>query len=323
MPQHRGFYVPLEPRVHPELNAITTAVVDWLRGSGLAEASAGERFERVTRTAELTAWCFPTGRFPDLIWDTVAMAWTFGVEEQFDRTDALSRAEAQQLVGEIDDILTGNGDPRSVWGRAFAELWSHLCAGMSPQWVHRVAGHYRDLMNGYLVETDDRELGTPAPFDKVFQARTKSLGGYVALGSIERSHGEVPAAPRDLPALATFEGAVVRACVLVNDILSCAREARLEGQHNTVLSWAADNSCSIDQAEKVIRGMCDKQTHTMEHTGAAVLAHPTVTALPSPDQQRVGNYVEAAYLLMSGYIEWHYRTARYTSREEPFTHRAF
>jgi len=209
-------------------------------------------------------------------------------------------APAGEFSAELDEAL--RGDPVLV---ALNSALAHAARHASPAQVQRVCYSTFAMFVSWNAYAAWRFTGAYPPAWEYLAARqhdsfytSMTLIDVVGRYELDANLYYQPRVRRALVQAGT-------ASVLVNDLLSVAKDAADESQVcNMVLQIAADRQCSVEEATEITVELHNSLVHDFEET------HRSLHAVPSPQLRR---FLRGVRSWMAGGVEWHTTNPRYRS----------
>jgi germacradienol/geosmin synthase len=319
-------YMPVALRTSPHLEAARQHNVDWCRQVGFFGEDLWDERRLVAFDFALAAAC----SIPDDPLDAVTLltdwyAWgTYGDDlypKAFGTTSNLPAAKHQSdrlvLFMPIDDV-TAAPPPANAFEAGLADLWPRTAGAMTPAGRERFQAAVLDMTDSWLWElANQAQHRIPDPIDYV-EMRRKTFGAEMTASVARLALGDsIDPAVFDNRVMHELETAAHDYAGFTNDLFSYQKEIEYEGElHNLVL--IVENFLNIDRwkARDVVADLMAERMRQFEQLlaeGIPALAEELVL----DDETRDALLRHALRLQdwMSGVLEWHRGTARYTEAE--------
>lgn len=319
MYQATEFDLPFPPVEVPDLTAVRTHHLDWLRRFDLLR---GERAVDTYLSWELdvaAARFHPqaVGESQQLVTDFYG--WLVLWDGQFDGPLGSDPVAAQEVVDGLLAVIRhdphrGPLTPRLPVGRALQDIWQRESAGMSPRWRQRAARNWADYLQAHVTETVNRASDAVLDWDAYLDLRDVAGASYVILDFAERlGHFEVPDAALDHPAVQELRLITVRVVDHVQDVLSLEKEAARGEPHNAVLILEAQTRVPRPRAVAEIQTIVRAHTDRFLALQAKAPAVADELGLDDAGRTALHQYVDAMRTSMRGNYDWCATSVRYAS----------
>jgi 2-methylisoborneol synthase len=313
---HSPLYCPAPSRLDETLaKEVNDRLVAWAERIGL-HAGHLEDFA-ATGFGRLITLAHPECDDPDLLLVSAQMnaAWWASDDYYADETDLGAVAEA--LPGRLA-LVSSALDPPPPAGQFSAPLreavvsdpvlvslrsaLAHVARHASPAQVMRVRHTTHQMYVSWNAYNAWRHAGlTPQAWRYLAARQHDSF--YTSMILIDVVGGyELPSQWFADPLFHRALTQAGTAAVLVNDLISAAREAGEDPDCNLVLLLAAENGIGIDEATEQVVSLHNDMVRDFEHSRQAL------ATVPSPELQR---FVLGARAWMGGSLQWHDSSSRY------------
>jgi germacradienol/geosmin synthase len=310
-----ALYMPFRFRVSPHLPAARVCGVRWARSVGfLDEGIWDERRYRGFDFAHCASMIHADGTPEAVALATDWLAWgTYG-DDMFPRLDlAAARVQESRLrlllspapPAPVNALERGLAD---LWGRSGNARLRAAVLGMTSSWLWELAN-----------ETAHR---IPDPVDYV-EMRRSTFGAE--LTAMLARQGGVPAEIYQTRVMRELETAAQDYACFTNDLYSYQKEIQFDGElHNMVL--VVQHFLDVDRwtAAQIVANLMRERMMQFQRLAETGLPRLFAEHDLSPDARNaLTREVDLLKDWMSGILEWHRRTSRYTDAELRRTHYGF
>lgn len=254
-----AFYCPIPPAMHPLLEQVKAASLDWAAGMGLCPDDWSRRRLEGTRSAELYAGMTPEGIATHLEIAAQWVYWGFS----FDDTWCDEEGEPDSGAGRFGPLVHQTG--RVL--RVLETLDARLCGGdphltalhdlairyrghATPVQMQRWVNGQRLWLLGVIRQNAHRAAGGPLGIDDFLSIRIHDCGGPPTQSMYEFVNGlEVPGAEMDSPAVRAITEAFWLVAASDNDRVSRYKETLGHGDDHNLIDVVQRNlGCSFEDA---------------------------------------------------------------------------
>jgi germacradienol/geosmin synthase len=321
-----ALYMPYQFRTSPHLGGARDRSVIWTRSMGmLDEGLWDERRYRGFDLAHCAAMIHSDGPADQVDLATGWLTWgTYG-DDYFGTLDLPRAKLAHDRLAQFMPLGTGDfaepvAEPLNALERGLADLWRRVTAELI---TARLRAQLRrdvlDMTGSWLWELANRAVDRiPDPVDYI-EMRRKTFGSNLTM-SLARPANEdvVPAGIYQTRVIRELETAAQDYACLTNDLHSYQKEVEFEGDlHNMVL--VTQHFLGVDRwaAAAITAKLMNERMRQFEHLLSTGL--PALFAerddLGAQAQRTLLHEAELLKDWMSGILEWHRRSARYTDAE--------
>jgi hypothetical protein len=309
------FDIPFPPRINAEAEAAGRRHLEWARRFGLVRSA--EAFERLRswRPADVAAMWYLHATGGDLDLGTDIFGWFLLFDDQFDGPHGDHPDAAAQVIAEVVSTLDPSTAPRrlSPVAAAFADIWAREKEGMSAAWRERAARNWREYLETYVAEAQNRSRRANLSVSEYMALRDKSGVMYVLLDTVERiGRFEVPASIYASPEMRVLYDMTVQIINIVNDVLSLDKEESRGDPHNLVPILERERGSSRAAAIEEIQGMVRAWTDRfLQHEAQLPLACDRLGI--SVEERTAGyQFIEGMRAAIRGNYDWCASTVRYS-----------
>jgi ubiquinone/menaquinone biosynthesis C-methylase UbiE len=304
---------PFTTPVHPDAARVETAVLDWVRDSGVAADDGELAVFRAGRFGELAAWTMPHAPFDHAVLVGQVIAWLFAFDDRYlDQGDRETRPdEVAALLVRCQRLLR----PPVRWQPpipaaepdqqrcldALADLLDRLRAAEGPTQAHRFAQELSYALYGALLELSWHATRVPVRPDWYAVTRPMTSAALVLLALVD---GDI-ALPDDQWARPEVQQLSMHAAAFIswtNDLYSRHKEGD-SPLNDTNLMWmltpaGQPDDAALREAERI----CQEELDAYLRLEATLAADADPTLL---------SYMDGLRCCMYGNYEWSRRTHRY------------
>ncbi|MDN0197723.1 7-epi-alpha-eudesmol synthase [Streptomyces sp. S.PNR 29] len=323
MPQDVRFDLPFDTPVSEHLEHAKARHLRWVWDTGLVRSKAGFEEYKSWDLPQAAARTYPHASRDDMV---VLMNWfslAFLFDDQFDanqpdRADRIAEV-ARELI--VTPLRPAGIRPRVVCPitLAWAEVWEHLCEGMSLTWRTRFAASWGRFLVAHCEEVDlaARGLEGTLTLDEYAAFRRRTVGIHHSIDAGERSRGfEVPAEVMGHPVMERMRDLAADTIGFMNDIHSFERERRRGDGHNLIAVLHRERGCSWrEAADEAYRMTTDCLKEYLELEARVPLMCDEL-GLDEGERDRVRMGVEAIQHWINGNYEWALTSGRYAAAKE-------
>jgi cyclopropane fatty-acyl-phospholipid synthase-like methyltransferase len=308
-----GPRLPFTTPAHPDAARVETAVLDWVRDSGVAADTGELAVFRAGRFGELAAWTMPHAPFDHAVLVGQVIAWLFAFDDRYlDQGDRETRPdEVAALLVRCQRLLR----PPVRWRPpipaaepdqqrcldALADLLDRLRAADHPTQAHRFVQELSYALYGALLELSWHATRVPVRPDWYAVTRPMTSAALVLLALVDAR----TALPDDQWARPQVQQLNMHAAAFIswtNDLYSRHKEGD-SPLNDTNLMWmltpaGQPDDAALREAERICQEELDAYLR-LEAT-LATDADPTLLS-----------YMDGLRCCMYGNYEWSRRTHRY------------
>jgi germacradienol/geosmin synthase len=314
-------YMPYQFRMSPHLAAAREDGVVWARAMGmLTEGLWDERRLRDFDFPHCAAMIHADGTLDQVNLSARWLTWgTYG-DDYFPTLD-LPYAKlqhdrlAQFMPLGIGEFAGAADEPLNAAERGLADLWRSTAGMITARQRARLRDDVLDMTGSWVWELANKAINRiPDPVEYI-EMRRKTFGADLTM-SLARlaSENVVPEEIYQTRVIRELETAAQDYACLINDVYSYQKEVEFEGDfHNLVV--VAQHFLDVDRwaAATITARLMNERMRQFEHilkTGlpALFVEHD----LDAQARQALINQAELLKDWMSGILEWHRRTPRYT-----------
>jgi pentalenene synthase len=259
------FDIPFAPRISPDVGRARRHLIDWTRAYGLLRSDRAMSHFLTWQPAELPARFYPNAVQDDLVLATDLFGWLMLFDDQFDSVIGHEPPAVARIVNELIEVFdssgSGTGKSASPARRALEDLWSREQEGMSERWRRRTVRHWREYLQSYVHEAENRYNNYKLSILEYLALRDKTGIMYVLLDMAERvGHYEVHESLYQDAVFQKMHRLAVMVPSIVNDLLGLTKEETQHDPHNLVLVIRTQQSCTRQQAVEQAVGMVGEWT---------------------------------------------------------------
>jgi hypothetical protein len=313
--QEVKFDIPFPPRINAEAEAAGSRHLEWARRLGLVRSA--EAFERLRswRPADVAGMWYLHASGGDLALGADIFGWFLLFDDQFDGPLGEHPDMAAPVIAEVVSALDPGAGPRrlSPVAAAFADIWSREKEGMSLSWQGRAARNWREYLETYVAEAQNRSRRANLSVSEYMALRDKSGVMYVLLDTVERiGRFEVPAAVYSCPEMRVLYDMTVQIINIINDVLSLDKEEARGDPHNLVPVLERERGCNRQQAIEEIQAMVRSWTDQFLQYEARIPLACDRLGVGVEDRVAVYQFIEGMRAAIRGNYDWCARTVRYS-----------
>lgn len=313
------FHCPFPPAIHPRLKTIERHCVEWLdRFELYADAAQRERLI-ATRAAEIYARALPSADAQRIADVAKWLYWGFATDDLYYDNGPTSRRAADFLTLGAPLVRLCE-EPRAgfAFELPYTEALRDLTAGIlrhaTPaqriEWAHTA----RAWFFGMAWDVANAERGVPPSLNDYLAMRmhTGGLASWATTLNIANGIELTPAQAASGPMRALVE-AWSTFCLLLNDLMSFAKEARnADSSSNVVRVIAHERGCAPAEAVPAAHALCDRISTLFLHLHDQLLRQA----------QRVEDHTTAHFLASLGHtwrgiLDWGFAAPRYVTGGDP------
>jgi germacradienol/geosmin synthase len=209
-------------------------------------------------------------------------------------------------------------EPVTAMERGLADLWPRTAGPMPVPARERFRQAVRDMTGSWLWELANQfHNRIPDPVDYI-EMRRKTFGSEMTMSLARLAHSDVvPEEIYQTRVMRELDTAAQDYACFTNDLFSYQKEIEFEGEiHNLVL--VVENFLDVGRltARDIVAGLMAERMRQFEHIVACDL--PKLfddLAVDEPVRGIISRHADNLKDWMSGILEWHRRTMRYTEAE--------
>ncbi|MEB3366687.1 terpene synthase family protein [Saccharopolyspora mangrovi] len=309
------FYCPVDPAVHPQVDAIEKRAISWIDELGMYEDEKRRRHVLKTNSAEFFSRFAPNGTDENVLLAAKWVYWGFAFDDVRCDEGPLSDNPGAfvQMAGRVQRVLEAPQSldaPEDPYLRALHDFGLSLRRQATPTQVRRFIDAHRAWLHGVAWQIGNQAHGIMPPLNDYLAMRLGSCGGFPTMALLEiANEAEVPAAEMDHPAVRAASEAAVLTAGLDNDLHSYRREQRdRHADQNIITVLTHHEGISVDEALTSAVGLRDRIMHVFLRLNEQLL----------PDaSSELRTYLTCLAAGIRGNIDWALRVPRYTTEHEP------
>ncbi|MFI1887755.1 terpene synthase family protein [Streptomyces jumonjinensis] len=319
MPRGIDLHIPFPCRISRDVDRARDQHLHWPRSHGLLDSEEAARRHTGARYAELAARFYPDAVGDDLDLGVDLMSWFFLFDDMFDGPEGEDPARARALVESVARVLgrpAASSDAPVV--RAFSDLWRRSCDGMSPQWRHRAAEHWRTYLSGYVIEARHRQRGLMPTVEEHLLLRRETIGVYPTVDLAERiGRFEVPEHVYADGRLTAMRHIAAEVDTIHNDLCSVEKEEARGEIHNLLLILERRRRCTRAEAVEEMRRMIRSRTERFLVLEAGLPGLCDSYRLAEAQRVPVHRFADSLRSAMRGDYDWAEQSGRYATEKTP------
>jgi germacradienol/geosmin synthase len=324
--------MPYPIRVSPHLDAARCYAVGWARRMGMFDSVPGVEAGAVWDERRFGGFDFAhcaamihAGASPEqLNLSSDWLAWgTYGDDYfplVFGRTGNLAAAELchERLPAFMPLDEGAAPEPASAIERGLADLWQRTAGPMPRPARERFRDAVLDMTGSWLWELANQfQNRIPDPVDYI-EMRRKTFGSEMTMSLARLAHPDmVPEEIYQTRVVRELETAAQDYACFTNDLFSYQKEIEFDGEvHNLVL--VVESFLDLDRltARDIVADLMAERMRQFAH----IIAHDLPKlfddlAVDEPARGIISRHADYLKDWMSGILEWHRRTMRYTEAE--------
>jgi germacradienol/geosmin synthase len=325
-------HMPYRFRTSPYLDEVRRRGVSWTKGMGMFDEGLWD--ERQYRGFDLEYCAALTnahGTRDQVAWWAGWLTWGTYADDYFPTLD-LPRAKLQHDrltqfmplgVGEFGDPVP---EPLNAVERGLADLWRRASGAITARNRAKLREAVLDMAGSWVWELANKAMNRiPDPVEYI-EMRRKTFGADLTMLLARMAHEDaVPPAIYQTRVIRELETAAQDFSCLVNDLFSYQKEIEFEGDlHNMVL--VTQHFLGVDRwaAAAITARLMNERIYQFEHILAVGL--PVLFEEEQLTREAREALISLAGLLqegMSGLLQWHRRSSRYTDAELRRVYRGF
>jgi hypothetical protein len=309
------FYCPIEPAIHPEVDAIEKRAIDWIDRSALCDSDAERAWILKTNSAEFVARFAPDGIEDNVLAAALWAYWGFAFDDaRCDKGPLSTRPAAfEALASRLQRILDAPEDAIDSSDRFAAslrEIALTLRGHATPQQLRRFSDAHRYWLSCVAWQISNQTRRHMPDLAEYTAMRLGACGGPPTLALLEIANAmEVPAREMQSPAVRALTAMVWLVAGWDNDLHSYNKEAhQQDSDQNIVNVLVHHHGHSVEQAVLAAVGMRDRVMRLFLRLREKTLAHAS---------EPLHSYLMSLGHGIRGNIDWALRVPRYTSLGDP------
>ncbi|MEW2436050.1 hypothetical protein AB0952_18125 [Streptomyces caniferus] len=270
---------------------------------------------------DLAAYYYPDVDADDLALGYDLMGWFFLFDDQFTvptgQYPVAAVADCREMIRLALASSATTGPETTPLVVAFADVWTRMSIGMSPQWRAQTTRDILDYLWANLTEVADARANTHLTPAEYLQLRRKTIGVRISLATGERvGHFEVPALARSSSLLERMRLIAIDHTILTNEVHSLDKE-EAAGEPNLILMHMRDQQLSRTQAISQTVKEADNTAQRFRDHERQIPQLCTDLALSTADRAAVRSYVDVMRALIRGHYDWSRTAGRYSPQAKP------
>jgi hypothetical protein len=305
------FYCPIEPAIHPEVDAIEKRAIDWIESSALCASEAQRGGVIATNSAEFYARFAPAGAQDNVLAAVLWVYWGFAFDDaRCDNGPLSTHPEAfHALASRLQLILDAPEDEIDGTDRFAAslrEIALILRRHATPQQLRRFSDAHRHWLSCVAWQISNKTRCYMPDLAEYTAMRLGSCGGPPTLALLEIANAmEVPADEMRSSAVRALTAMVWLVAGWDNDLHSYNKEVyQQDTDQNVVNVLVHHHGHCVPQALLAAVGMRDRVMHLFLRLRENALAHAS---------EPLRSYLMSLGHAIRGNIDWALRVPRYTS----------
>ncbi|MBS1869984.1 MAG: hypothetical protein JSS99_09995 [Actinobacteria bacterium] len=311
------FHCPFPAAVHPRAEEIERHCVAWIDRFELYGGEAQRERLIATRAAEVYARALPTADAERVADVAKWLYWGFATDDLYYDNGPTSRRVADFLALGAP-LVRLSEEPRAgfAWplpyDAALRDLTRAILRHATPsqriEWAHTA----RAWFFGMAWDVANAERGTPPSLNEYLAMRmhTGGLASWLTTLNIANGIELAPARAASGPVRALVE-AWSTFCLLLNDLMSFAKEARnADSSSNVVAVLAHERSCAPREALHAAHALCDRIATLF------LALHGQLLAQADGDAP-LARFLASLAHTWRAILDWGFRTARYVTGGDP------
>jgi Terpene synthase family 2, C-terminal metal binding len=313
------FHCPFPATIHPEADAVERHCIEWIDRFELYDSAPQRERLICTRAAEVYSRALPTADAERVADVARWLYWGFATDDLYYDNGPTSRRAADFLALGAP-LVRLSEEPRAAfawelpYNDALRDLTNAILRHATPaqriEWVHTA----RVWFFGMAWDVANAERGVPPPLNEYLAMRMHT-GGFLSWATTLNIANGIELTPRQAasgPMRALIE-AWSTFCLLLNDLMSFAKEVRNDDSSSNVVSVLAhERACAPGDAIREAQLLTDRISTLFLALHAQLLA----------DAQERGDAATTQFLASLGHtwrgiLEWGFRTPRYATGGDP------
>lgn len=313
------FHCPFPAAVNPHAEEIEEHCIAWIDRFELYDSAAQRERLIGTRAAEIYARALPTAD-PQRVADVAKwLYWGFATDDLYYDNGPTSRRAADFLaLGAPLVRLSEEPRARFRWELPYSDalrdltnaILRHATPAQRIEWVHTA----RAWFFGMAWDVANAERGVPPSLNEYLAMRmhTGGLASWATTLNIANAIELTPAQAASGPVRALIE-AWSTFCLLLNDLMSFAKEARNADRSSNIVSVLAyERGCAPREAIPAAHRICDRIATLFLGLHRHLLAVAERTG-----DEAMRQFLASLGHTWRGILEWGFRTPRYVTGGDP------
>lgn len=308
------FYCPIEPAIHPRVDAIAKRATAWIDRCGLCESDAERGWILATSSAEFYARFAPDGVEDGVLAAALWVYWGFAFDDAHCDNGPLSTrpVEFAALAGGLQRILASPEQPIETDDRfvaALREIALTLGTCATPLQLRRFAEAHRHWLSCVIWQIANRARGHMPDLGEYTAMRLGSCGGPPTLALLEIANAiEVPRREMACHAVRALTAMAWLVAGWDNDLHSYHKEAhQQQSDQNIVNVLMHHHGYSVERAVRAAVAMRDRVMHLFLR-----VREQTLPGASPP----LRSYLMGLGHGIRGNIDWALGVQRYTSTDD-------
>lgn len=313
------FHCPFPPAVNPHLEEIERRCIAWLDRFELYGGAAQRERLICTRAAEIYARALPQAD-PACVADVAKwLYWGFATDDLYYDNGATSRRAGDFLTLGAQLVRLAE-EPRAAFAlelpydAALRDLTRAILRRATPgqriEWAHTT----RAWFFGMAWDVANAERGVPPSLNEYLAMRmhTGGLASWATTLNIANGIELTPAQAASGPVRALVE-AWSTFCLLLNDLMSFAKEVRnADSSSNVVSVIAHEQGCTPAEAIPRAHALADRIATLFQALHGRLLAQATAER-----DAAMARFLASLGHTWRGILDWGFRTPRYVTGGDP------
>lgn len=315
----RPFHCPFAATIHPDADAIERRCIEWIdRFELYGDARQRERLI-CTRAAEVYARALPTADAERVADVAKWLYWGFATDDLYYDNGPTSRRAADFLVLGAP-LVRLSEEPRATfawelpYNAALRDLTRAILGHATPaqrmEWVHTA----RVWFFAMAWDVANAERGVPPSLNDYLAMRMHTGGFLSWMTTLNIANGiDVPPAQATSGRVRALVEAWSTFCLLLNDLMSFAKEARNGDNSSNVVSVIAhERSCTPHAALRAAQQLTDRIA-----TLFLALYAPLLSEAYAQEDSTMVRFLASLGYTWRGILEWGFNTPRYATGGDP------
>jgi len=315
----RPFHCPFPSAIHPEADAIERHCVEWIDRFELYGSAAQRERLICTRAAEVYARALPTAPAERVADVAKWLYWGFATDDLYYDNGPTSRRAADFLALGAP-LVRISEEPRAAfafelpYNAALRDLAAAILRHATPaqriEWAHTARGWFF----GMAWDVANAERGVPPSLNEYLAVRMLTGGFASWLATLNIANGvELTPAQAASGRVRAMVEAWSTFCLLLNDLMSFAKEARnADNSSNVVSVLAHERGCAPAEAIVEAQALTDRIA-----TLFLALHGPLAAEAEACDDAMMRGFLASLGHTWRGVLEWGFNTPRYTTGGDP------
>lgn len=311
------FHCPFEAAINPHADEIEHRCIDWIDRFELY----GDEPQRTrligTRAAEVYARALPAAG-PERVADVAKwLYWGFATDDLlYDNGPASVRAADFLAIAATLARISEEPRARLGWEPPYSDALRDLVAAIlrhaTPAQQRAWADTARAWFFGMAWDVGNAERGRPPSLNDYLAMRMHTGGLASWAATLDIANGiELPAWQAEAPAMRALREAWSTFALLLNDLMSYAKEARNGDTSSNVLTVLAhERGCTAADAVPEAYAICDRMTTLFRALCRQVRAG-------APGDAALACHLASLEHTWRGILEWGFRAPRYVTGGDP------